>query len=58
MQAIENVLSIGTKYPITSSKEIYDCICLSPYDKSDFSWTKYTSAQCSVSKSFDQSFNN
>ncbi|XP_031624255.1 sodium bicarbonate cotransporter 3 isoform X11 [Contarinia nasturtii] len=45
-KAIENVLSIGAKYPITSSDEIYDCVCQSPFDKYDFSWAKYTSAQC------------
>ncbi|XP_055296348.1 sodium-driven chloride bicarbonate exchanger-like isoform X6 [Sitodiplosis mosellana] len=45
-KAVENVISIGDKYPIESSHEVYDCVCQSPYDKNDFSWAKYNGPQC------------
>lgn len=50
LQAIENVLSIGANFPISDANEIYDCVCTSPLNKDDLTWTKYMKSQCLVSQ--------
>lgn len=48
-KAIENVVSIGTNFPISSPDAVYDCVCASPFSSSDISWAKYSKSQCLVS---------
>lgn len=33
--------------------EIYNCICTSPYDRNDITWSQYTKEQCAVSDEID-----
>lgn len=55
-QAVENVWSIKTRFPMFPADEIYNCICTSPYDKNDITWSQYSKEQCAVSDELDLEF--
>lgn len=36
--------------------EIYNCICTSPYDRNDITWSQYSKEQCAVSDELELEF--